>query len=159
MDVQLRPVEPGDLDALFEHQRDPEANRMVAFGPVDPDDRSAFVRRWQRSLADPDVVARSVEADGRLAGSVLLWRDEALDAPEVTYWLGRDFWGRGIATEALRQFLALIPTRPLYGRAAGTNPASVRVLEKVGFRLVRVDRDVESTRGRVDEHVLRLDGD
>jgi RimJ/RimL family protein N-acetyltransferase len=159
MDVQLRPVEPGDLDALFEHQRDPEANRMVAFGPVDPDDRSAFDRRLQRTLADPDVVARSVEADGQLAGSVLLWRDGALDAPEVTYWLGRDFWGRGIATEALRQFLALIPTRPLYGRAASTNPASVRVLEKVGFRLVRVDRDVESTNGRVDEHILRLDGD
>lgn len=156
MDLRLRPVQHADLDALFEQQRDPEANRMASFGAPDPEDRAAFDRHWQRILDSPDILVRAIEAKGRLAGSVLLWRDEALDGPDVSYWIGREFWGQGVATDALRQFIDLIPTRPLYGRVAGTNPGSIRVLEKCGFQEVRVDRDVESARGPVDEHVLHL---
>jgi RimJ/RimL family protein N-acetyltransferase len=155
--VTLRDVRADDLPVLFEQQRDVEANTMAAFAAPDPDDRSAFDQRWQRILAHDEVIVRAIEVGGALAGSILLWRDPGLEAPEVSYWLGRDYWGRGVATEALRQFLALVPVRPLYGRVASTNPSSVRVLEKCGFRLVRTDQDVEATRGRVDEHVLRLE--
>ena len=126
MAVILRPIDPTDLDDLFEQQRDPEANRMAAFGAPDPDDRAAFDRRWQRILSDESVAVRTIEVDGRVAGSMLLWRDPALDAPEVSYWIGRDFWGQGVATEAVRQFIAAISDRPLYGRAASTNPGSIK---------------------------------
>ncbi len=157
--VRLRPVEPADLEVLFRQQLDPDANRMAAFTPADPADRAAFDARWTRILGDPSIVARAVVADDRLAGSISMWRDPALSGPEVTYWLGRELWGRGIASEALRQFVALIPNRPLYGRAASSNPASVRVLEGCGFRLERVEREVEATGGVVvDELILRLDG-
>jgi RimJ/RimL family protein N-acetyltransferase len=155
--ISLRPLAHGDLPTLFEYQRHPEANRMAAFTPSDPHDRAAFDRHWQRLLDDPTISGRAIEVDGELAGSILLWRDPELDAPEVTYWLGHPFWGRGIATLALRALLDEIPTRPLYGRAASTNPASIRVLEKCGFRPVRVDRNVQATSAVVDEHVLRLD--
>lgn len=159
VNLRFRPVAPADLDTLFEYQRDPEANRMAAFTAPDPNDRAAFDRHWNRILSSPDIDARVIEVGGRLAGSIVLWRDEALDGPEVSYWLGREFWGRGIATDALWRFLSSIETRPLYGRAASTNPASIRVLEKCGFRPWRVDRDVESTHGRVDEHILRLEAE
>lgn len=156
--LRLRPVEPPDLDVLFEQGRDPEANAMAAFGPVDPDDRAAFDAHWRRILDDPSVVIRVVEVDGAVAGSVLRWRDPDLDAPEVSYWIGREFWGRGVATAALRAFLEVTHDRPLYGRTAATNIGSIRVLEKGGFRPERVDREVPSTSGAlVDEVTLRLD--
>jgi RimJ/RimL family protein N-acetyltransferase len=156
--VSLRPVEPDDLDRLFRYQLDPEANAMAAFTAADPFDRAAFDARWRRVLADPEATARTILADGAVAGSIMRWRDPALDGPEVSYWLGREWWGLGIATAALRAFLEHVPDRPLYGRTAATNPASRQVLERAGFRLLRIDRGVEATGGRlVDELVLRLD--
>lgn len=156
--VRLRALRDADLDVLFVQQLDPEANRMAAFGAIDPADRQAFDTHWARIRADPSVVVRAIVADRSLAGSVLRWRDPSLDAPEISYWLGREFWGRGIATMAVSAFLDVIPDRPLIGRAASTNPASVRVLQKCGFRIQRAILDVSSTSGAfVDEVVLRLE--
>jgi RimJ/RimL family protein N-acetyltransferase len=156
--VRLRPVQPADLDRFFGHQVDPEANAMAAFTPADPFDRTAFDARWRRILGDPEVTVRTIVVEGTVAGSIMRWRDPALDGPEVSYWLGREWWGLGIATAALVAFLDEIADRPLYGRTASTNPASRHVLERAGFRLVRLDRGVEATDGRlVDELVLRLD--
>jgi RimJ/RimL family protein N-acetyltransferase len=156
--IALRAVEPGDLDRFFRQQLDPEANAMAAFGSRDPFDRAAFDAKWSRILGDEGTVVRTITVDGEVAGSIMRWRDDALDAPEVSYWLGREWWGRGIATAALRQLLDGLPERPLYGRTSSTNPASRQVLERAGFRVVRIDRDVEASDGRlVDELVLRLD--
>jgi RimJ/RimL family protein N-acetyltransferase len=158
MTITLRSVIDSDLAILFEQRRDPDANSMAAFGAADPDDRAAFDAHWRRIRPDPEIVVRTIDADGEVAGSIVRWRDKALDAPEVSYWIGREFWGRGIATEALRQFLTLLPDSRLYGRVASTNVGSVRVLEKCGFEVVRVDRGVEATNGQlVDEVVLALD--
>jgi RimJ/RimL family protein N-acetyltransferase len=155
--VTLRAVEDDDLPILFENQRDAEANAMAAFGALDPHDRAAFDEHWQRIRAMEDVVVRTIEADGEVAGSISRWRDPALDAPEISYWLGRSFWGRGVATQAVRQFLERLPDPRLYGRVANTNPAQ-RVLEKCGFVVARTDRDVPATDGRlVDEAVLVLE--
>lgn len=156
--IRLRPVEPADLDRFFRHQLDPEAIAMAAFTPANPYDRAAFDARWRRILADPEVRVRTIVADDEVAGSIMRWRDPALDGSEVSYWLGREWWGLGIATAALVTFLGEIPDRPLFGRTASTNPASRQVLERAGFRLVRLDRGVEATDGRlVDELVMRLD--
>jgi RimJ/RimL family protein N-acetyltransferase len=51
----------------------------------------------------------------------------------VGYWVGREFWGRGIATRALAAFLDEVSERPIYAGVADTNLASIRVLEKCGF--------------------------
>src|SRR5258708_13926052 len=53
--VALRPVEDGDLDALFEQMRDPEGVRMAAFTPEDPDDRSALDAHMARVRSSPDI--------------------------------------------------------------------------------------------------------
>jgi RimJ/RimL family protein N-acetyltransferase len=156
--VLLRPVEPDDLPVLFEQQLDPEANRMAAFTSPDPTDRAAFAAKWGRILADETVTVRTIVDAGAVAGTVTVWRDEALDAPEVSYWLGKEFWGQGLATAALAAFLHEVETRPLYGRAAKDNLASIRVLEKCGFVLQREERGYATARGEeIAEVVLRLE--
>lgn len=156
VDVELREVTAADVLAFFEHQRDPEAVWMAAFTSADPSDRAAFLVRWARILADDSVVARTVVFDGRVVGHVS--RFVQFGAPEVTYWIDREFWGMGLATAALRLFVDDDPVRPLYARAAVDNLGSLRVLEKCGF--VAVGEDVGFAEGRgedVEEFILRLD--
>ena len=159
LDLHLREVEPEDLDVLFEQGRDPDAVAMAAFTAADPDDRQAFDARWERILGDEPVSVRAIVLDGRLAGSVLTWRDPTLPGPEVSYWIGREFWGRGVATAALTEFLSTVdPRRPMYGRAAADNVGSIRVLEKCGFVRVAADRGFANARGEeIEEVILRLD--
>jgi RimJ/RimL family protein N-acetyltransferase len=128
-DVRLREVQAPDLEVFFEQGRDPEAVRRSRFPPRD---REAFLAHWtDRVLGDPTVLVRTVTADGEPAGHVVSWWEE--DRRFVGYWLGRRFWGRGVAASALTLFLALEPVRPLYADPHAGNTASVRLLEKCGF--------------------------
>jgi RimJ/RimL family protein N-acetyltransferase len=150
-------MRPSDLDVLFEFQLDPEANWMAAFAAADPGDREAYVAKWTRLVAEAPLPIRTIVVDGEIVGSIFCWRDEALPAPEVSYWIGREHWGKGIATRALALFLEEVTERPLLGRAARDNVASLRVLEKCGFRIVGEDRGFANARGEeVDELILEL---
>jgi RimJ/RimL family protein N-acetyltransferase len=137
--IVLRLVEDGDLDALFEQMRDPDGVRMAAFTPEDPDDRDAFGEHMARVRSSPDITMRAVICDGRLAGSIASF--PAGSQTEVTYWIDRAAWGKGIATQALTLLMELVTARPLYARAASDNAASLRVLQKCGFKGSR-DREV-----------------
>jgi len=128
--IQLRDVEADDLPLFFEHQRDPIAVAMVAFHSRD---RAAFDEHWAKLLADDSLLKKTVIVDGRVAGNIGSWTSEG--KREVGYWIDRAFWGRGVATEALSAFLCLEQTRPLYAGVAKHNVASIRVLEKCGFKL------------------------
>ena len=126
----LRDVTEGDLPVFFEHQLDPEANRMAAFPARD---RSAFMAHWTRILGDETITKKTVLLDGQVAGSVVSFEQDG--NLEVGYWIGRRYWGRGVATAALSAFLGLVRARPLYARVAKHNVASIRVLEKCGFEI------------------------
>jgi RimJ/RimL family protein N-acetyltransferase len=157
--IDLRSVQAGDLAVLFEQQQDPIAVHMAAFTARDPSDRKAFDEHWDRILADPTVRMRTVVYRGRVAGNVGRFLDADFGHPEVTYWIGREFWGRGLATLALRAFLGQEAERPIHARAAADNVASIRVLEKLGFVAIGRDRGFAYGRGQeVDELILRLDG-
>ncbi|MYT25939.1 GNAT family N-acetyltransferase [Streptomyces sp. SID7760] len=157
VDVFLRPVHPGDLPVFFRHMSDPEANRMAAFTAEDPTDRARFDAHWERILASPDVVTRTVLTGGVVVGHAAVYGEPG--RREVTYFVDRAYWGRGIATAALRELLAEVPERPLLARTAADNTGSVRVLEKCGFTVVGRDRGFANARGaEIDELVLRLDG-
>jgi RimJ/RimL family protein N-acetyltransferase len=154
--VVLREVTEADVLVFFDHQLDPEANRMAAFTAADPTDRVAFLVRWARNLADDSVLTRTVVFDGRVVGHVA--RFTQFGEPEVTYWIDREYWGLGLATAALTQFLELDRTRPLYARAVVDNVGSLRVLAKCGFVAVGEDRGFAEGRGEeVEEFILRLD--
>ncbi|MGW2329639.1 GNAT family N-acetyltransferase [Streptomyces sp. NPDC001700] len=153
--VRLRAVNRDDLAVFFDYHRDAEASRMAAFTADNPDDRSAFDERWDRILGDDTVVKRTVLYDGRVAGNVLGFAQYG--DPSVGYWIGREHWGKGIATRALAAFLEEMPLRPLYARVAADNAGSLRVLEKCGFRVTREERAYAAARGQeIGELVLIL---
>ena len=156
MNLNLRPVATDDLPLFFVFQRDPGASRMAAFGTANPDDREAFDAHWAYVLAEPLNVTRTVVCDGKVAGHVssfLLFGER-----EVSYWIDRARWGRGIATAALRRFMAEQAERPLHARAAKDNAASIRVLLKCGFVVCGEGRGLAEARGHeVDEFVFCLD--
>lgn len=156
MELTLREIRDEDLPLLFEQWADPVAAHMAAFTPPDHMERDAFERRWSRLRADDTVLTRVVVADDEVAGTIGSWGDPA--EREVTYWIGRTYWGRGIATAALAAFLAVERSRPLHARVAADNVASRRVLEKCGFRVIATERGVAAARSaEIEELVLRLD--
>ena len=126
----LRDVVEADLPILFKHQTDPEANRMAAFPPRQ---WPAFLDHWGRILQDRGIAKQTIVADGDVAGYVVVF--EEAERRQIGYWIGRAFWGRGIATLALSRFLRALTERPLFAVVAAHNLASRRVLEKCGFAL------------------------
>ena len=130
--MKLRPVEDRDLDAFYEHQADREA---VELADVPSRKRPAFDEHWAWMRAEPEILIRTIEEEGDAAGYVFTFISAG--SRVVGYWLGREWWGRGIATQALAAFLELVDERPLGATVAPANQASVRVLEKNGFRLLR----------------------
>ncbi|MFH0241384.1 GNAT family N-acetyltransferase [Streptomyces sp. HK10] len=153
--VELRGTVPGDLPSLFRLQLDPQANRMAAFTVADPSDRAAFDARWERLLGDPGNVNRTVLIGGEVVGSAMVYGGPG--EREVTYWIAREHWGRGIAGRALAALVTEHPHRPLYARAAKDNHGSLRVLEKCGFVRCGEDAGYAAARGEtVEEYLLVL---
>lgn len=126
--VGLRDLRQDDLPRLFEFNLDPVANRLAA---TIPRSAEAFASNWRNALADPNVVAKAICVGDVLAGSICCFERDGCRS--VGYWLGRDFWGRGIASRALDLLLKEVPLRTLHAQVATGNRASLRVLEKCGF--------------------------
>ena len=147
--VTLREVRDTDLPILYEHQADPEANRMAHFPPRD---REAFMAHWTRILRDGPGLARAIDVDGEVVGNVVSWEQDG--ERDVGYWVGREHWGKGVATEALRALVSELEERPLFAHVVEHNIGSIRVLEKCGFR--RVDQ-VELPEGGGFEFRYRLE--
>jgi RimJ/RimL family protein N-acetyltransferase len=154
--VLLRDVIEDDLAIFFEHQSDPDACWMAAFTFKDPSDREAFMALWTRLLASPSIILQTIIVEGQVAGCVMGY--EEIGRPEVSYWLGKTHWGRGIATQALTIFLAeKNSTRPIFARSATDNVASLRVLEKCGFTVLCESRGFANARGEeIEEFLLQL---
>ncbi len=156
MECALREVRDEDLAVRFEQWADPVAARMAAFTAPDHMDRDAFERRWSRLRADETLIDRAIVVNGEIAGTIGSWGDPG--EREVTCWIGRSYWGKGIATCALNAFLTVDEARPLHARVAYDNVASQRVLEKCGFRVIATERGFSEARSReIEEVVLRLE--
>ena len=142
--IILRDVAESDLPILFEQQLEPEATAMAAFPSRD---RGAFMAHWTKIMANESNVLKTIVFDGRVAGNIVGW--ESSGEWEVGYWIGKEYWGKGIATQALLLFLDVLKTRPLYAHVVKHNIGSRRVLEKCGFKVIREDPE---------EFILKLDG-
>ena len=152
--ITLRPVQPEDLEVFYLNNKNPEAVWMAAFTAKDPADREAFDAHWARIMTSETVIIRTIESGGEVAGSVLKYEMEG--EAELSYWIGRVFWGKGIATAALKLFIEELEIRPLHARAAADNLASIRVLEKCGFTRTGTDRYFANARGEEIEEVIYI---
>jgi len=153
--IELRALDDDDLDAIFEMMRDREAIAMAAFTAEDPDDRDAFDAWIARQRAADDVLTLVVTENGGFAGTAAAFTVDG--DREVSYWIARHAWGRGVATAALRLLISREPVRPLFARAAAHNAGSIAVLKKAGF--TEVSRNVDYAPGvkrEVEEIVFTL---
>jgi ribosomal-protein-alanine N-acetyltransferase len=151
----LRKTVASDLDILFTFQLDKEANYLAAFTSKDPADKAAYLQKYTKFLTDRTINMMTILFDNMIVGSMAKFEMEG--EADVTYWIDKKFWGKGIATKALQDFLAVEPTRPIFGRAAFDNYASQRVLEKCGFVRIAKDKGFASARqAEVEEYIYKL---
>jgi len=150
--ITLRDVTESELPILFEQQLDPEATAMAAFPAREHD---AFMAHWKKIMAYEKNLIKTILRDGQVAGYILSWEMEG--EREVGYWLGKEYWGKGIATQALAEYINIVKTRPLMAHVARHNIGSRRVLEKCGFMVVGEDKYTNPAGVEVEEFVLKLD--
>lgn len=156
MELLLRDVKDSDLSIFFMQQVDQKSNYMAAFTAKDPADRGTFWAHWQKIMTDATILIQTIICCGQVAGYVLSYENES--KPEVSYWLGEEYWGKGIASWALAEFLKHNNlTRPIYARVAKDNLGSRRVLEKCGFELLNTSTGFANARGcEIEELLLSL---
>lgn len=144
-----------ELEALFHFQLDQQANHLAAFTSHDPSDQAAYLAKYSPFLTDPTITMRTIKVNDAIVGSIAKFVLE--NEAEVTYWIDRKWWGRGIATQALTSFLAIEPSRPLYGRVAFDNYGSQHVLEKCGFVKIGMEKGFANARQtEIEEYVYQL---
>ncbi len=129
--ITLRPVLETDLPILFQQQLDPEAVAMSAYPAKD---RGEFMRHWEGILKNKNVTARAILYKEKVAGHIIFWKEGKYEQ-RIGYWIGKEFWRRGIASAAVQEFLSLVLIRPLFAEVANHNIASQKVLQKNGFTL------------------------
>lgn len=155
LDIKLRPTEISDLDFLFQFQLDKEGGYLAAFMPIDPTDKTAYLDKHTKLLDDPTVNNQTIVIDNTIVGSIAKFVIEG--GAEITYWIDRNFWGQGIATKALKEFLAIETTRPISGRVAFDNFGSQKILEKCGFVKIGTDKGFANARQvEIEEFIYKL---
>jgi RimJ/RimL family protein N-acetyltransferase len=155
VEITLRDVHDSDLEAFWAQASDEQAQHMAAVTRGYHYDRAAFDTHWANVRSDPAVIVRTVLADGAVAGHAAIFGPAG--EREVTYWVGRAYWGHGVATATLSALLGLERTRPLHAHAAADNTGSIRVLQKCGFAITGRGRIFAQARGKeIDEVALTL---
>ncbi len=154
-DKILRPTVISDLDFLFQFQIDKEGAYLAAFMPKDPGDKPAYLKKYRKLLDDPTVNNQTICIDNIIVGSIAKFL--MAGDTEITYWIDRKYWGQGIATKALKEFLEIVTIRPIFGRVAFDNFGSQKVLEKCGFLKIGSDKGFANARQKeIEEFIYKL---
>lgn len=133
----LRPVVRGDLPHVMRLAGDAAVAETT--GSIPHPLSAAKAEAWLAACArdDEKVLAIVRAADKAFLGTIALTLDESGQSARLGYWLGRDHWGQGYATEAVRRVLRLafgeMKLREIQAGVFPGNAASMRVLAKTGF--------------------------
>ena len=154
--IEIRKTQKEDLNKLFDFQADDDAGCMAAFVSNTWKDREGYIAKWEKFLQNDSINSYTIFLNGAIVGSVGTW--VMGDEPQITYGIGKAFWGKGIATTALALFLKKVDTYPLYGRAASDNIRSIKILERAGFVKTGTGRGFAAARNQeIEEVIFRLD--
>ncbi len=155
--ITLRPTVLSDLEILFEFQTDVEAGYLAAFMPKNPNDKEAYISKYTKLLADPSINNQTILLNQRIVGSIAKFVMQG--DTEITYWIDKPYWRKGIARKALAMFLEIVTMRPIYARVAFDNVGSQKVLEKGGFLKIGTDRGFANARQmEIEEFIYKLEG-
>jgi ribosomal-protein-alanine N-acetyltransferase len=155
IEIVLRPTELADLASLFIFQLDDEANYLAAFTSKDPADKTAYFQKYTKLLSDTTVNNQTIIVNKVIAGSIAKFEIEG--QAEITYWIDKKFWHKGVATTALKMFLTIENTRPIRARVAFDNFRSQKVLEKCDFIKVGTDKGFANARqAEIEEFIYKL---
>lgn len=155
-DVIVRDMAEDDLDVLFDIQDDDTAQHMAAFTSPDGNVRATYAAKGRKIVVNDEIIKKVIVVDDEIVGSVASF--VVAGDTEVTYWIRRDLWGRGIASAALAELLREVTVRPILARAAADNAGSARVLLRNGFTRVGEDTSYAEARGAtITEYIYRLD--
>lgn len=156
MNLTLKPTTLQDLDLLFLYQKDEVSNQMAAFTAEDPNDKEAYMEKWLKIIENPAINMQTIFMDNINVGSVFCF--EMMGETNVSYWIDRQYWGKGIATKALNLFLEKVNKRPLVGRTAFDNYGSQKVLENCGFTLSDKEVDFANARNKkIEEFIFTIE--
>lgn len=157
MAVRLRTWTLADAPALAKLINNKKVQDNLRDGlpfPYGEEDAKAFLSAMLAS--DPDQnLAFAIEADGKLIGSISATRCANIHfrTAELGYYLGEPYWGKGFATEAVRQICDYIYRNTdiirIFAEPFAYNTASCRVLEKAGFQLEGLLRSNAVKNGRI----------
>ncbi|MGN7820017.1 GNAT family N-acetyltransferase [Chitinophaga sp. 22536] len=154
-EITLRKTVVADLEHLFIFQLDEEGGYLAAFMPKNHTDKQAYLQKYTKFLSEPTINMCTILVDNIIAGSVSKFEMDG--NAEITYWIDKKFWGKGVGTQALRDFLTLEGARPIFGRVAFDNIGSQRVLEKCGFTKIGTDRGFANARQtEIEEFIYKL---
>lgn len=154
-EIILRKTEISDLEFFFVFQLDREANYLAAFTSKDPADKTAYLEKYKNLLNVRTVNMQTILVDKIIAGSISKFEIEG--EAEITYWIDKKFWGKGVATTALKKLLTIENSRPIFGRVAFDNFASQKVLEKCGFIKIGKDKGFANARHtETEEYIYKL---
>lgn len=155
LNIILRPTELSDLPTLFQFQLDKEGGYMAAFMPSNATDETAYITKHTKLLNDPTINNQTILLENKIVGSIAKFVIQG-DA-EITYWIDKNFWGKGIASKALGEFLIIETTRPIFGRVAFDNIGSQKVLERSRFIKVGTDKGFANARQmEIEEYIYKL---
>lgn len=155
--IELIKTTKEDLESLFVFQTNQEGVWMAAFTSEDPSDKEAYMAKWTKIVANPEICMETIWLNNRIVGSVIHF--DMMDETNVSYWIDRPFWGKGIATEALKKFIAHTSKRPLHARVAFDNYGSQRVLEKSGFKSIGKEKGFANARKQEIEEFVYTFGE
>lgn len=153
--IELKNTKISDLEYFFHFQMDEEANYLAAFTAKDSSDKKVYIKKWSKLLLDETVNLKTIFLKNEIVGSIAKY--EIGGIAEITYWIDKKFWKRGIATTTLSQFLLLETKRPINGRVAFDNNGSIKVLEKCGFKRIRRVKGFSNARNmEIEEFIYQL---
>ncbi|MFT4662094.1 MAG: ribosomal-protein-alanine N-acetyltransferase [Patiriisocius sp.] len=156
MQISLRKSEASDLEIFHQNQATEEANFMAAFTSKNPQDKEAYLKKWAGLMTVDSVHLQSLLLNEAVVGSVVKFEMEG--DSDITYTLDKGHWGKGVTTEAVKLFLDIEKTRPMFGRVAYDNYGSQKILEKSDFKKIGSNTAFANTRGmEIAEFIYRLD--
>ncbi|MBB1473069.1 GNAT family N-acetyltransferase [Luteimonas sp. MC1782] len=162
-DAMLRRLAPSDLRAFQAYRQDAELGRFQGWAPTPDDDAREFLRHMGAAdLLRPGVwcqIGIAQASDQALIGDIGLLLSSDATRLEIGFTLSRGSQGRGLATAAVKEAIAMVfahtPAQRVVGIADVRNLASIRLLERVGMERVET-RNVVSAGEPCTEHVYAV---